>query len=87
MTKHQIEITYPGAGTTQGVDLGFVDFHDIMKAMGGYGEKIEDMKDLAPALERAFSSGTPAVINVRTDPDAVSGATRVITEMMMRAMD
>jgi thiamine pyrophosphate-dependent acetolactate synthase large subunit-like protein len=55
--------------------------------MGGYGEKIEDIKDLTPGLERAFSSELPAVLNVRTDPDAVSGATRVITEMMMKSMD
>ncbi|MCY4262935.1 MAG: thiamine pyrophosphate-binding protein [Candidatus Dadabacteria bacterium] len=87
MTKHQIEITYPDAGETQGVDLGFVDFHEIVRAMGGYGEKIENIKDLTPGLERAFSSGLPAVLNVKTDPGAVSGATRVITEMMMRTMD
>jgi len=87
MTKHQIEITYPEAGMTQGVDLGFVDFHEIIKAMGGYGEKIEDVKDLTPGLKRAFSSGLPAVLNVKTDPDAISGATKVITEMMMKAMD
>ena len=87
MTKHQIEITYPDAGATQGVDLGFVDFHEIVKAMGGYGEKIESIKDLTPGLERAFSSELPAVLNVRTDPNAVSSATRVITEMMMKAMD
>lgn len=87
MTKHQLEITYPGAGKTQGVDLGFVDFHEIMKAMGGHGEKVEESKDLTPALERAFSSGLPAVVNVKTDPGAVSGATRVITETMMKGMD
>ena len=87
MTKHQIEITYPEADGTQGVDLGFIDFHKIARAMGGYGEKIENIKDLTPGLKRAFSSGLPAVLNVKTDPDAVSGATRVITEMMMSAMD
>ncbi len=87
MTKHQIEITYPDAKTTQGVDLGFVDFHQIAEAVGGYGEKVEDIKDLPPALERSFSSGLPSVINIRTDPDAVSIATRVITAVMMRKMD
>ena len=87
MTKHQLEITYPGAGRTQGVDLGFVDFHEMAKAAGGHGEKVEDEKDLLPALERAFSSGLPSVVNVRTDPGAVSGATRVITETMMKGMD
>ena len=87
MTKHQIEITYPGAEGVQGVDLGFVGFHEIARAMGGHGEKVEDMKDLTPALDRAFSSRLPSVVNVRTDPEAVSGATRVITETMMKGMD
>jgi hypothetical protein len=38
-----------------------------------------------PAIGRAFSSGVPAIINVVTDPGAVSGATYAITEMMMSA--
>ena len=42
-----------------------------------------DPKELGGAIERAFSSGVPALINVVTDPNAVSGATYSITEMMM----
>ncbi len=87
MTKHQIELAYPEAGKTQGVDLGFIDFHKIVKSMGGHGEKVESIKDLPPALERAFSSGLPSVLNVTTDGDAISGATRAITGMMMGDMD
>lgn len=86
MTKHQIEITYPKAKKTQGVDLGYVPFHKIAKAMGGYGEAVYDFKDLKPALKRAFSSGLPAIINVKTDPNAISGATYTITNMMMKGM-
>jgi acetolactate synthase-1/2/3 large subunit len=55
----------------------------VLKALGGYGELIENPRDLEPAIERAFSSGVPALINVVTDPEAVSGATYAITEMMM----
>lgn len=86
MTKHQIDITYPGSKGIQGVELGFVNFHEIMEAMGGYGEMVDEIKDLTPAIGRAFDSGLPSVINVKTDPDAVSGATHVITEMMMKGM-
>ncbi len=84
MTKHQIEITYPKAKDVQGVELGFVPFHEIARSVGAYGEAVYSIKDLKPALERAFGSGLPAVINVKTDPDAVSGATYTITNMMMK---
>jgi len=86
MTKHQIEITYPKVKKTQGVELGFVDFDKIAKAMGGNGETVTEINKLEPALKRAFSSKIPYVINVKTDPEAVSGATHVITQMMMKGM-
>jgi len=86
MTKHQIEITYPKVKRTQGVELGFVQFDKIARAMGGYGETVTDIKKLLPALRKAFKSNLPAVINVKTDPEAVSGATHVITQMMMKGM-
>lgn len=85
MTKHQIEITYGKDSPAAGVDLGFVPYHEILKAMGGYGEYVEKPGELEAAIERGFSSGVPALINVATDPEAVSGATYVITEMMMSA--
>ncbi len=86
MTKHQIEITYPKVKKTQGVELGFVEFDKIAKAMGGNGETVTEINRLEPALKRAFSSKIPYVINVKTDPEAVSGATHVITQMMMKGM-
>lgn len=86
MTKHQIRITYPEASKIQGVDLGFVPFHEIAKSMGAYGEAVDDIKYLGHALDKASKSGLPAVINVKTDPDAVSGATHTITDMMMKGM-
>ncbi len=83
MTKHQIEITYGKGRPTVGVDLGFTPFHELVKVMGGYGEFVDDPRELEGVIGRAFSSDLPALINVATDPDAVSGATYVITEMMM----
>ncbi len=86
MTKHQVEITYPKAKNIQGVELGFVEFDKISIAMGGGGETVTDIDKLEPALKRAFKSNLPYVINVKTDPNAVSGATHVITRMMMKGM-
>lgn len=83
MTKHQLEITYGKKRPKVGVDLNLTPFHEIVKVLGGYGELVSDPKELKSAIERAFSSGVPALINVVTDPDAVSGATYAITEMMM----
>jgi len=85
MTKHQIEITYGKGSKTQGVELGMIPFHEVLKSLGGYGELVKKPADLEPAIERAFSSGVPALVNVVTDPEAVSGATYAITEMMMSA--
>lgn len=85
MTKHQLEITFGKKRPKVGVDLGQTAYHEILKAMGGHGELIGEPSELPGALERAFSSGVPALVNVVTDPEAVSGATRVITEMMMSA--
>ncbi len=86
MTKHQMNITYPDLPSPPGVDIGFIPFHKIAESMGGYGELVEKPKDLKPALKRALSSGLPSVINVKTDPDAISGATHTITSMMMSKM-
>lgn len=85
MTKHQLEITYGKKRPKVGVNLGDTPFHELVEVMGGYGELVKDPRDLNGAIERALSSGVPALVNVMTDPDAVSGATYAITEMMMSA--
>ncbi|RGC69853.1 Acetolactate synthase large subunit IlvG [Micromonospora sp. MW-13] len=40
----------------------------VVEALGGAGETVEKAGDLAPALERAFASGVPYLVNVLTDP-------------------
>jgi acetolactate synthase-1/2/3 large subunit len=37
--------------------------------LGGAGEMITEAQQIAPALERAFASGVPYLLNVITDPD------------------
>jgi acetolactate synthase I/II/III large subunit len=43
-------------------------YDEIVKALGGAGETVEKAADLGPALERAFASGVPYLVNVLTDP-------------------
>ena len=45
----------------------------LTEALGGHGEHVERPDELAPALERALSSGQPAVVNVMLDPNAMAG--------------
>ena len=53
-----------------GRELGFTRFDKVAEALGGYGELVEQPKDIKPAIERALASGMPAIVNVRTDPTA-----------------
>ncbi|MCB9451566.1 MAG: hypothetical protein H6672_09005 [Anaerolineaceae bacterium] len=46
-------------------------YDKIVEAMGGYGEHIDDPKELGGALERAFASGKPACIDVTIDPEGM----------------
>lgn len=45
-------------------DLGRRPYHDVVSALGGYGELVTDPDDVAPALKRARSSGLPSLVNV-----------------------
>ena len=65
-----------------GRELGFTAFDKIGQALGAYGEKVEDPDEIRPALERAFASGRPAVINVITDPLAKAVSARQSTYRM-----
>ena len=43
----------------------------IAEALGCHAELVETPAELRPALERAFSAGGPALVNVLTDPEVV----------------
>jgi len=48
--------------------------YDLFTAVvGGHGEHVEHPAELAPALERAFAAGVPAIVNVMLDPDGMAG--------------
>ncbi len=53
-----------------GRDLGYTRYDKICEALGGYGEYITKVEDIAPALHRAqkkVDEGMVALVNVRTD--------------------
>ncbi len=45
-------------------DLGRRPYHDVVTALGGHGELVNQSADLAPALDRAAASGKPSLVNV-----------------------
>src|SRR5262249_16896285 len=53
-----------------GRELGYPRFEKMAEALGCYGEYVEDPAQIRPALERAFKSGIPALVNVKTDYSA-----------------
>jgi acetolactate synthase-1/2/3 large subunit len=43
----------------------------VVRALGGAGETVTDPEQVGPALDRAFASGVPYLVNVVTDPTDV----------------
>jgi acetolactate synthase-1/2/3 large subunit len=46
-------------------------YDQVVRALGGAGETVTDPEELGAALDRAFGSGVPYLVNVVTDPDDV----------------
>jgi len=44
-------------------------YDDVVKALGGDGETVDDPAGIGPALDRAFASSVPYLVNVLTDPE------------------
>lgn len=45
-------------------------YDGVVRALGGAGETVSDPRQIGPALDRAFASGVPYLVNVITDVDA-----------------
>jgi acetolactate synthase-1/2/3 large subunit len=46
-------------------------YEEMVEALGCDGILVREPKELRPALERAFASGRPTLVNVLTDPEVV----------------
>jgi acetolactate synthase-1/2/3 large subunit len=69
---HQ-ERAYPGR--VSGTDMLNPNFALLAKSYGGFGETVTKTEEFLPAFERARSSGKPAIIELKTDPLALSPQT------------
>ncbi|MCX4547353.1 pyruvate dehydrogenase [Streptomyces sp. NBC_01387] len=58
------------------------DFASIARAAGAYGVRVEKPKQLAGALKDAFKHKGPALVDVVTDPNALSIPPRISAEMV-----
>ena len=59
-----------------GRNLGRTRYDRVAQELGAHGELVEKPTEVRPALERAFASGKPAVVNVMTDDQARAGTVR-----------
>lgn len=58
------------------------DFAAIARAAGAYGVRVEKPKQLASALKGAFKHKGPALVDVVTDPNALSIPPRISSDMV-----
>ena len=66
LEKHPMEMMF---GWSVAADLNPGARYDkVVEALGGYGEYVTSPAEIAPALQRAFNSGLPALVNVACDP-------------------
>jgi acetolactate synthase-1/2/3 large subunit len=63
-----------GDAAIVGTALNPTRYDELARALGGHGEYVTRLDELAPAIRRAFAAGKPALINVITDPEQRSSA-------------
>jgi acetolactate synthase-1/2/3 large subunit len=67
LEKHPMRMLY---GYDVAAELGSQTRYDeVARALGGAGELVTKPGDIGPALDRAFASGVPYLVNVVTDPE------------------
>jgi acetolactate synthase I/II/III large subunit len=78
---HQ-ELAHPGR--VVGTDLRNPDFAQLARAFGAHGEVVTRTAAFPEAFERAIAAGGPALLELRTDPEAIT-TTTTISELRTRA--
>ena len=62
--ESQIQLRDYGAQRMHGCALLPTRYDQVVTALGGYGEMIDDVAVLPAAIERAIASGKPACVNI-----------------------
>ncbi len=62
-------------GRTPGTDLTNPDFAAYAQSFGAFGETVRTNEEFEPALQRALGCGRAAVLELVTDPDAITTKT------------
>ena len=62
-------------GRVSGTDIVNPDFAALARAYGGHGETVERTDQFPEAFARARASGRPAIIHLKTDPEAITPTT------------
>ncbi len=81
MIKHGQKMSI-GEDRLQCAELGLRRYEKVVEGLGGHGEYVTEDKDIVPALERAFASGKPSVVNVVVDPTVTSLITPFFSESL-----
>ena len=55
-----------------GTEVQNPDFSAVARAIGFHAERVERKTDLTAAIERAFAHSGPALLDITTDPNAMS---------------
>jgi thiamine pyrophosphate-dependent acetolactate synthase large subunit-like protein len=80
MIRHAQEVKL-GRVIKEGSEIGMVDYHLAVEALGGKGILVESPDEIKPALEEAFACGKPACINIMTDPVPISPGSVALASM------
>jgi acetolactate synthase-1/2/3 large subunit len=67
LEKYPMQAIYDGWDAVADLQPA-VRYDEIAATLGGAGETVAKAADLSPALDRAFASGVPYLVNVLTDP-------------------
>jgi acetolactate synthase I/II/III large subunit len=66
LEKHPMQLIY-GYDVVAELRPG-TRYDDVMTALGGHGELVAEPGEIGPALDRAFATPGPSLVNVLTDP-------------------
>ena len=67
LEKHPMQLIY-GYDVVAELRPG-TRYDQVMTALGGHGELVAEPGEIGPALDRAFATPGPSLVNVLTDPD------------------